>query len=124
MDERIVILGAGHAGGSAAIALRDLGFSGEISLIGEETDAPYERPTLSKAFLSGADPEPVWLADDARWRELKVHLTLGVSGIAIDLESRSVTLSNGSSAPYDRLILATGGRVRRLDTPEIGRAHV
>lgn len=123
MDERIVILGAGHAGGSAAIALRDLGFSGEISLIGEETDAPYERPTLSKAFLSGADPEPVWLADDARWRDLNVQLTLGVSGIAIDLESRSVTLSNGSSAPYDRLILATGGRVRRLDTPDHPRIH-
>jgi 3-phenylpropionate/trans-cinnamate dioxygenase ferredoxin reductase subunit len=122
MDERIVILGAGHAGGSAAIALRDLGFSGEISLIGEETDAPYERPTLSKAFLSGADPEP-WLADDARWRDLNVQLTLGVSGIAIDLESRSVTLSNGSSAPYDRLILATGGRVRRLDTPDHPRIH-
>lgn len=123
MDERIVILGAGHAGGSAAIALRDLGFSGEISLIGEETDAPYERPTLSKAFLSGADPEPVWLADDARWRDLNVQLTLGVSGIAIDRESRSVTLSNGSSAPYDRLILATGGRVRRLDTPDHPRIH-
>ncbi|WP_420479782.1 NAD(P)/FAD-dependent oxidoreductase [Brevundimonas sp. FT23028] len=123
MDERIVILGAGHAGGAAAIAVRELGFTGEINLIGEEPDAPYERPTLSKEFLSGADAEPVWLADDARWRDLNVQLTLGVSGIAIDRESRSVTLSDGSSVSYDRLILATGGRVRRLDTPDHPRIH-
>ncbi|WP_420469575.1 NAD(P)/FAD-dependent oxidoreductase [Brevundimonas sp. FT23042] len=123
MDERIVILGAGHAGGAAAIAVRELGFTGKINLIGEEPDAPYERPTLSKEFLSGADAEPVWLADDARWRDLNVQLTLGVSGIAIDRESRSVTLSDGSSVSYDRLILATGGRVRRLDAPDHPRIH-
>lgn len=123
MDERIIILGAGHAGGAAAIALREFGFSGKINLIGEEAEAPYERPALSKEFLSGADAEPVWLADDARWRDLNVQLTLGVSGIAIDRESRSVTLSDGSSVSYDRLILATGGRVRKLDTPDHPRIH-
>lgn len=123
MDERIVILGAGHAGGAAALCLRELGFTGQINLIGEEAHPPYERPTLSKAFLSGADAEPVWLADEARWRDLDVQLTLGVSGIALDREARVVTLSDGSSAAYDTLILATGGRVRRLDVADHPRIH-
>lgn len=123
MDERIVILGAGHAGGAAAISLRELGFTGQINLIGDEPELPYERPTLSKEFLSGADAEPVRLADEARWRELDVQLTLGVSGIAIDRDARIVTLSDGQTISYDRLILATGGRVRRLETPDHPRIH-
>lgn len=123
MDERIVILGAGHAGGAAAMALRELNFTGEINLIGEEVEPPYERPTLSKEFLSGAETAPVWLADDARWRDLNVQLTLGVAAVAIDRKARTVTLSNGETRAYDRLILATGGRVRKLDTAAHPRIH-
>ena len=111
------------AGGAAAISLRELGFTGQINLIGDEPELPYERPTLSKEFLSGADAEPVRLADEARWRELDVQLTLGVSGIAIDRDARIVTLSDGQTISYDRLILATGGRVRRLETPDHPRIH-
>ena len=62
MAERIVILGAGHAGGATAIALRELGFSGSILVIGDEAHPPYERPSLSKEYLSGAEDDPVWLA--------------------------------------------------------------
>lgn len=123
MDERIVILGAGHAGGAAAIALRELGFTGKINLIGDEAEPPYERPTLSKELLSGADAAPVRLADDARWRELDVLLTLGNAATAIDRKTRVVTFADGSAEPYDHLILATGGRARRLDVADHSRIH-
>ncbi|WAC60766.1 NAD(P)/FAD-dependent oxidoreductase [Brevundimonas sp. SL130] len=123
MVENIVIIGAGHAGGAAAISLRELGFSGSIRVIGDEAEPPYERPTLSKEFLSGADASPVYLANEDRWSELKVTLTLGVSAQAIDRDARRVTLSDGSQVSYDRLVLATGGRARRLDAPDYPRIH-
>ncbi|MFC5345583.1 NAD(P)/FAD-dependent oxidoreductase [Brevundimonas staleyi] len=124
MDHRIVIVGAGHAGGAAAIALRELGFAGEINLVGDETHLPYERPTLSKELLSGADSDPVHLADAERWKALDVRLTLGSEVTGIDRESRVVTLADGAALPFDTLILATGGRARRLDMPDHPRIHV
>ena len=84
MQEKVVIIGAGHAGGAAAIALRELGFSGSIQIIGDELEPPYERPTLSKEFLSGTEPQPVYLADETRWSDLNVALTLGMSAVEID----------------------------------------
>lgn len=123
MVEDIVIIGAGHAGGAAAITLRELGFSGPIRLIGDETEPPYERPTLSKEFLSGADSAPVYLADADRWKTLDVTLTLGVAARSIDRDARTVLLPDGSQIEYGKLILATGGRVRRLDTPDHPRIH-
>lgn len=123
MDDNIVIIGAGHAGGFTAMALRELGFSGPLTLVGDETEAPYERPTLSKEFLSGADSSPIYLADETRWAELGVTLKLGVSAVAIDRERKVVSLSDGTVEPYGKLVLATGGRVRRLDTPEHPRIH-
>lgn len=123
MVEDIVVIGAGHAGGAAAITLRDLSFSGRIRLIGDEAEPPYERPTLSKAFLSGAEPSPVYLADADGWKALDVTLTLGVSALSIDRNARTVLLSDGSQIGYGKLILATGGRVRRLDTPDHPRIH-
>lgn len=123
MEEKVVIVGAGHAGGAAAITLRDLGFSGSIQVIGDELEPPYERPTLSKEFLSGAESAPVYLADKSRWTELDVAFTLGVAATAIDRVARLVQLSDGAVAPYDHLILATGGRVRRLDMTDHPRVH-
>ncbi|MBD7940032.1 NAD(P)/FAD-dependent oxidoreductase [Brevundimonas guildfordensis] len=114
MAERIVILGAGHAGGATAIALRDLGFSGPITLVGDEAHPPYERPSLSKDYLSGAEAEPVWLAPVERWAELDVTLKLGVEAIAIDRDRGEIRLADGSTAVFDKLVLAMGGRVRRL----------
>lgn len=124
MDHRIVIVGAGHAGGAAAIALRELGFTGEINLVGDEAHLPYERPTLSKELLSGADSEPVHLADADRWNALDVRLTLGSEVTGIDRQTRTVTLADGAAVAFDTLILATGGRARRLDTPDHPRVHV
>ncbi|MGV3579376.1 NAD(P)/FAD-dependent oxidoreductase [Brevundimonas sp.] len=124
MDHRIVIVGAGHAGGAAALALRELGFAGEINLVGDEAHLPYERPTLSKELLSGADSEPVHLADADRWAALDVRLNLSSEVTGIDRETREVTLADGAALPFDTLILATGGRARRLATPDHPRVHV
>jgi 3-phenylpropionate/trans-cinnamate dioxygenase ferredoxin reductase subunit len=123
MQEKVVIIGAGHAGGAAAIALRELGFSGSIQIIGDELEPPYERPTLSKEFLSGTEPQPVYLADETRWSDLNVALTLGMSAVEIDREARTVRLSDGAVASYDHLILATGGRARRLEVQDHPRIH-
>lgn len=124
MDDRIVIVGAGHAGGAAALSLRELGFTGEINLLGDEAHLPYERPPLSKELLSGADTDPVHLADADRWASLDVGLKLGSEVVEIDRSARSVTLADDTTLPYDTLILATGGRARRLDSADHSRVHV
>lgn len=118
MAERIVILGAGHAGGATAIALRELGFSGSVLVVGDEAHPPYERPGLSKEYLSGEAADPVWLAPAERWGELDVTLKLGVEAVAIDREAGQIRLADGSVEPFDKLVLALGGRVRRLPLPD------
>ncbi|WP_292037299.1 MULTISPECIES: NAD(P)/FAD-dependent oxidoreductase [unclassified Brevundimonas] len=118
MAERIVILGAGHAGGATAIALRELGFSESILIVGDETHPPYERPSLSKDYLSGAEADPVWLAPAERWAELGVVLKLGAEAVAIDRDAGEIRLADGSFEPFDTLVLAMGGRVRRLPLPD------
>lgn len=123
MPERIVIIGAGHAGGATAITLRDLGFSGQITLVGEEDHAPYERPNLSKGFLCGEEPEPVWVAPIERWNALDVALKTSNPAIGIDRERGKVLLADGTSEPFDALVLATGGRVRPLPLPHHDAVH-
>ena len=118
MAERIVILGAGHAGGATAIALRELGFSGPILVVGDEAHPPYERPSLSKDYLSGAEADPVWLAPAERWVELNVTLKLGAEVVAIDRDKGEIRLADGSVEPFDKLVLAMGGRVRKLPLPD------
>jgi len=118
MAERIVILGAGHAGGATAIALRELGFSGSILVVGDEPHPPYERPGLSKEYLSGEAADPVWLAPVERWAELDVTLKLGTEAVAIDRDRGEVRLADGSVDAFDKLVLAIGGRVRRLPLPD------
>lgn len=120
MTERIVILGAGHAGGATAITLRELGFSGSILIVGDEAHLPYERPSLSKDYLSGAEVDPVWLASAERWAELSVTLKLGVEAVAIDRDRGEIRLVDGSVEAFDKLVLAMGGRVRRLPLPDHG----
>jgi 3-phenylpropionate/trans-cinnamate dioxygenase ferredoxin reductase subunit len=122
MSDRVVIVGAGHAGGACAIALRDNGFSGSIVMVGEEAHPPYERPSLSKSFLE-APSTPDFLATADRWAELAVELRLGVEVVAVDREARTVTLSDGLSLPYDRLVVATGGHARRLPFPSRPGVH-
>lgn len=123
MPERIVVIGAGHAGGLAAITLRELGFSGSLMLIGEEEHAPYERPNLSKGFLCGEEAEPVWLTPKERWKALEIVFQTANPAVAIDRAKGEVQLSDGSVAPFDALILATGGRVRPLPLPHHPAVH-
>jgi 3-phenylpropionate/trans-cinnamate dioxygenase ferredoxin reductase subunit len=111
---RIVIIGASLAGASAAIALRDQGYEGELTLIGEESQLPYERPPLSKAVLQGAADEPDWVADEATYADKAIDLRLGTTATRID-RRRKVVVASRTEYPYDKLLIATGSAPRRLD---------
>jgi 3-phenylpropionate/trans-cinnamate dioxygenase ferredoxin reductase component len=114
---RIVIVGASLAGASAAISLRKLGYAGEITLIGEEADLPYERPPLSKAVLIGDRDEPDWVGDEALYADQQIELVRGTTITRIDRPHRRVVAAGGREFGYDRLLLATGSTPRQLDVP-------
>jgi 3-phenylpropionate/trans-cinnamate dioxygenase ferredoxin reductase subunit len=115
---RIVIIGAGHAGGTAATLLRQYGHDGEITLIGDELIAPYQRPPLSKAYLKGeVDAETLKLKPDEYYAEHEVILRLGTRVDRVDRPSKLVLLHGGGEVPYDILILATGSANRKLALP-------
>ena len=109
-EGRIVIVGASLAGLRAAEALRDEGFRGPLTIIGDEPHEPYDRPPLSKQVLTGWVPAdhtklPRMRAVDADWR-------LGVAATGLDRANKQVLLANGDTVPYDRLLIATGTRAR------------
>jgi 3-phenylpropionate/trans-cinnamate dioxygenase ferredoxin reductase subunit len=117
-DERIVIVGAGHAGGTAAALLRQFGFAGPITMLGDELIAPYQRPPLSKASLKGEiDQETLKLRPDVFYTDRHVSLRLGVTVTALDRAAKQVICDNGDHIPYDILILAMGARARALPVP-------
>jgi 3-phenylpropionate/trans-cinnamate dioxygenase ferredoxin reductase component len=111
---RIVIIGASLAGGTAAIALRDQGYEGELTLIGEESQLPYERPPLSKALLLGERDEPDWVGDEATYADKAISLRLGTTATRVD-RGRKVIVASRHEYPYDKLLIATGSAPRRLD---------
>lgn len=114
----MVIIGAGHCGGRAALALRNLGWTGAITVIGDEPLAPYERPPLSKSVLSGeTGMDAMQLAAVDAWHEAGVTLRLGCRVNAIDRAARSITLDDGGTIAYRSLLLATGGAARTLSIP-------
>ncbi len=114
--ETMVIVGAGHVGGRAALALREAGWAGLIALVGDEADAPYERPPLSKGVLLG-EPFAATLRAPAAYADEGIDLITGTRVVSVDREAREVVLGDGRSLPYRALLLATGGRARRLDIP-------
>lgn len=123
MDAGVVIVGAGQAGGRVALLLAQRGYPGPVTLVGAETLPPYERPPLSKEML--ADPRhplPV-LVPVEEYERLGIALRLGRRVTAIDRARRRVTLDDGQSLPYGRLVLATGGRPRQLPFT-LERLHV
>jgi len=113
-----VIIGAGHAGGSAAAALRAAGHKGRITLVGSERYPPYERPPLSKELLAGAIPhEKTYLRPEPFYAENTIELKLGATAAAIDRKGQRIELAEGGTIPYDALLLTTGARARRLPLP-------
>ena len=119
---KVLIIGAGHAGGTAAALLRQYGHEGAIVLAGEEPAAPYQRPPLSKAWLKGeADLEALLLRPEAFYAEHEIDLRTGVTATAIDAAGRTVTFADGTVETYDALILATGSTARRLAIPGADR---
>lgn len=115
MPDQIVIIGAGQAGAQAVATLRAEGFEGTLIMVGDEAYAPYQRPPLSKAYLSGTlDRERLFLKPDAFYVETRCELLRSVSATAIDRAKKTVALSDGRSLSYDKLLITTGARVRKI----------
>ncbi len=123
--EKIVIAGAGQAGGRAAEALRSAGFRGSITVIGEEKHPPYERPQLSKELLATPDAPVAYLKPAGDWAGLlDVAMVTGTAVVACDAQRQSVATGDGKVFGYDRLLLATGTRPRRIGIFEQTDARV
>ena len=118
MSAAHVIVGASLAGAKAAETLREEGFGGPIVLLGEETERPYERPSLSKDYLLGkAERETIYVHQPAWYAEHGVDLRLGTVVTGVDPAAHEVTLADGSRVGYAKLLLATGSAPRRLPVP-------
>lgn len=111
----VLIVGGGHAGAQAAISLRQAQFQGRIAIVSDELDPPYERPPLSKEYLSAEKEFDRLLIRPLKfWQEREVELLLGRRVVAVDADAHRVTLADGSALGYGRLIWAAGGAARRL----------
>jgi 3-phenylpropionate/trans-cinnamate dioxygenase ferredoxin reductase subunit len=119
----IVIVGGGECAGRAALHLRECGFVGSVTIVGDEPYSPYERPPLSKSALSAASPPELRVAlSEERARELDIELELGSRALRLDRADRadgagSLVLSSGEALPFDRALIATGARPRTLSIP-------
>jgi 3-phenylpropionate/trans-cinnamate dioxygenase ferredoxin reductase subunit len=121
----VVILGAGHAGGTAAALLRLYGFEGPITLVGAEPIPPYQRPPLSKAWLKGeADADSLALKPVEFYAEHGIDFRPSTTAVALNRGQKTVALSDGSTLGYDALILATGARAIALPIPGADLAGV
>jgi 3-phenylpropionate/trans-cinnamate dioxygenase ferredoxin reductase component len=116
--ETFVIVGANLTGGAAATTLRDQGFEGSIVMIGAEPHPPYERPALSKDYLRGETAASRTLLHPEAWYgDHDIDLRLGTRATGVDLDARRVGLEDGQSVRYDKVLVATGGRNRKLAFP-------
>jgi 3-phenylpropionate/trans-cinnamate dioxygenase ferredoxin reductase subunit len=118
MSETIAIVGANLAGGRAAQALRAEGFDGDIELIGAEPYPPYERPPLSKeVLLEKYEPEQTYLQPEEAWAAANVHLHLSTTVTGINHSTKELETSSGQLIRADKVLLCTGGHVRRIQVP-------
>ncbi|MXO71809.1 NAD(P)/FAD-dependent oxidoreductase [Alteraurantiacibacter buctensis] len=114
----IVIVGTGHGGAQAAIALRQQGFAGSILMLGRDGDLPYERPPLSKDYLARDKPfERIMIRPASFWQEREVQMRGGCAVVKVDPSAHQVELASGERIEYGKLIWATGGDPRRLLCP-------
>lgn len=117
-DPQCIIIGAGHAADEAVMSLRREGWTGSITLVGEEPHPPYNRPPLSKTFLAaGHAPEQLFFREPGVYQRAGVTLELGRRAIAIERATRHVRLDDGRSLPFAKLLIATGARPRMIDLP-------
>lgn len=111
----VIIVGTGHGGAQAAIALRQNGFEGSVILLGREKDPPYERPPLSKEYFSGEKPfERIQIRPTHFWAEKNIDLRLGSYVTAVDWMNHTINLADDTKLTYRKLIWAAGGDARRL----------
>ena len=111
----VVIVGTGHGGAQAAIALREQGFEGSIAMVGRDRLPPYERPPLSKEYLAGEKPfERLLIRPERYWVDKQVKLLLNLEVVAIEADARVVILQSGQKIRYSNLIWSAGGRSRKL----------
>lgn len=118
MIRNCVIIGGSHAGSQFAISLRQGGWLGNITIIGEERDYPYHRPPLSKTFLSGEKKiEDILLRPAELYEKSRISIRLGERVKSIDRANKSVITNNNNIINYDKLVIATGARVRKIPVP-------
>ena len=114
----LVIVGTGHGGAQAALALRQHGFAGSILMIGRDREPPYERPPLSKEYLAGEKPfERMLIRPAGFWAERDVQLMLETNVSRLDPAAKELTVSGGATVSYGTLVWAAGGDARRLSCP-------
>jgi 3-phenylpropionate/trans-cinnamate dioxygenase ferredoxin reductase component len=114
----VVIVGGGHGGAQAAIALRGAGYEGSIAIVGRENELPYERPPLSKEYLAQERPfERLHIRPEQYWHEKQIDLLLGRTVTAVDAEAHTVACTSGVTIAYRYLIWAAGGSPRALLVP-------
>jgi len=120
MATTIAIVGASLTGQSAAATLREEGFDGRVVLVGAEPQLPYDRPPLSKNYLRGGMPfEKTLLRPPEFYREREIETRLGTTVVRVDVEKRALQLDGGDRLEFDNVLIATGGRNRRLPIPGI-----
>jgi NADPH-dependent 2,4-dienoyl-CoA reductase/sulfur reductase-like enzyme/nitrite reductase/ring-hydroxylating ferredoxin subunit len=124
-SERVVIVGGGAAGFAAAEMLRRHGYTGSITMISNDDAAPVDRPNLSKDYLAGSAPEDwVPLRGDDWYPENKIDLRLKTEVTALDAKGKTLTLGDGSTLSFDKLLLATGAEPVKLPIPGADKPHV
>jgi len=111
----IVIIGAGHAAGQAAASLRQAKFEGPITIIGDEAHVPYQRPPLSKQYLAGTQlADKVYLRAEKFYADKDIQLMLDTRATHIDPSTKTINLDNGETIAYEKLLISTGSRPRKL----------
>src|ERR1700682_3311118 len=125
-ESKFVIAGGGMVAGYAAKQLVELGLkSGELAILSGDNHLPYERPPLSKGFLAGRDSEEsIRINSEDFYREHGIEVRLGCWITSVDPEHKCLSLQSGGQFRFDKLIVATGSRVRTLDVPGAGLANV
>jgi 3-phenylpropionate/trans-cinnamate dioxygenase ferredoxin reductase subunit len=125
MSGSVVVIGAGQAAAQLATSLRQGGFTAPITLVGDESYAPYQRPPLSKKFFTErADPATLYLRTEKYWAAQNVSLALGNAAVAVERADKTVALANGATLAYDTLVFATGTSARKIPIPGLDLSGV